>query len=111
MTNRQLAYIVKDQRPLVLPVDESVRRACGRMCERRSGSILVVDTRQRLVGIFTGRDAVRLLARVKEDAGSTLWHNPVTLTPQSRAVDALRAMAEGGFRHLPVTGDLKEVIW
>jgi CBS domain-containing protein len=110
MTNRQLAYIVKDQRPLVLPVDEAVRRACGRMWQRRSGSVLVVDTRQRLVGIFTGRDAVRLLARAKEDAGSTplaqaMTRNPVTVAPQSRAVDALRAMAEGGFRHVPVTED------
>ena len=109
MTNRQLAYIVKDQRPLVLPVDELVRRACGRMCERHSGSVLVVDTRQRLIGIFTGRDAVRLLARAK-DAGSipltqAMTRNPVTIAPKSRAVDALRAMAEGGFRHVPVTED------
>ena len=110
MTNRQLAFIVKDQRPLVLPVDELVCRACGRMCERHSGSVLVVDTRQRLIGIFTGRDAVRLLATAKEDAGSTplaqaMTRNPVTVAPKSRAVDALRAMAEGEIRHVPVTED------
>jgi CBS domain-containing protein len=28
--------------------------------------------------------------------------NPVTITPQRRAIDALRAMSDGGFRHLPV---------
>ena len=37
--------------------------------ERRAGSVLVIDEQQRLSGIFTGRDAVRMLAEGK-DAGS-----------------------------------------
>jgi CBS domain-containing protein len=69
MTNRELSYIVKDQKPLVLSGDENVRRACRRMWERRSGSVLVVDRRQHLSGIFTGRDAVRLLAKAKDAGG------------------------------------------
>jgi CBS domain-containing protein len=28
--------------------------------------------------------------------------NPVTISPESRAIDALRTMNELGFRHLPV---------
>ena len=57
-------------------------------------------------GIFTGRDAVRVLATA-EDAAATrlkeaMTSNPVTLTPGSSAIDALRAMDDGGFRHLPV---------
>ena len=109
MTNRQLAYIVKDQKPLVLARDETVRQACRSMWERRSGSVLVVDSQQRLSGIFTGRDAVRLLAKGKDAGGAELAKamtgNPVTITPKSRAIDALRAMSEGGFRHVPVTED------
>ena len=31
--------------------------------------------------------------------------NPVTITPENRAIDALRAMSDGGFRHLPVIED------
>jgi CBS domain-containing protein len=109
MTNRVLAYIVKDQKPLVLPTSETVRQACRCMRERGSGSVLILDSRQRLSGIFTGRDAVRLLAKGK-DAGGThlakaMTRNPVTITPGSRAIDALRAMSEGGFRHVPVTED------
>ncbi len=109
MTNRQLAYIVKDQKPLVLARDETVREACRRMWQRRSGSVLVVDSQQRLSGIFTGRDAVRLLAKGKDAGGADLakamTRNPVTITPRSRAIDALRAMSDGGFRHVPVTED------
>ena len=106
MTNRKIAYIVRDQTPLVLAAHGTVQQACQLMWERRAGSVLVVDGQQRLTGIFTGRDAVRLLAKTK-DAGATLLAqamtlNPVTISPDSRAIDALRAMSDGGFRHLPV---------
>jgi CBS domain-containing protein len=109
MTNRELAYIVRDQDPLVFSADDTVRAACRSMWERRSGSVLVVDDRKRLAGIFTGRDAVRILATAK-DAGSirlaqAMTREPVTVPPKSRAIDALRVMAEGGFRHVPVTAD------
>jgi CBS domain-containing protein len=83
------------------------------MWERRSGSVLVVDVRQRLIGIFTGRDAVRALAEGKNAEVVTLAQamtpNPVTLTPDSRAIDALRAMSDRGFRHVPIIEDGK--IW
>jgi len=76
------------------------------MCERRAGSVLVVDDQQRLSGIFTGRDAVRTLAEGKDVAVTTLAQamtpNPTTIAPESHAIDALRAMTDGGFRHLPV---------
>jgi CBS domain-containing protein len=108
MSNRELAYIIKDQKPLVLASDETARAACRCMWERWSGSVLVIDERQRLSGIFTGRDAVRLLARGED--GSTplakaMTRNPVTIGPKGRAIDALCAMSEGGFRHVPVTED------
>ena len=106
MTNRLLSYIVKDQRPLVLRDDETVGQACRSMWERRAGSALVIDGKQRLTGIFTGRDAVRVLAKAKDAAATPLakamTREPVTITPDSRAVDALRAMSDGGFRHVPV---------
>src|SRR5262249_21497753 len=109
MTNRELAYIVKDQDPLVLSGDHTVQRACRSMWERHSGSVLIVDDRKRLSGIFTGRDAVRLLATAHDAATTRLAHEmppePITVTPKSRAIDALRVMAEGGFRHVPVTVD------
>lgn len=106
MTNRTLAYIVKDQTPLVMRGTETVQAACHAMCQRRAGSVLVIDNGQRLTGIFTGRDGVRLLAQGKNAAEVTLdkvmTRDPVTVTPDDRAIDALRAMCNGGFRHVPV---------
>ena len=113
MTNRKLAYIVKDQKPLVLAAHETVQHACQCMRECRIGSVLVVDDQQRLSGIFTGRDAVRTLAEGKDAAVITLAQamtpDPITITPDSRAIDALRTMCHGGFRHLPVVEN--EMIW
>jgi CBS domain-containing protein len=68
MNQRKLAYIIKDQEPLVLGGHDTVQHACQRMRERRAGSVLVVDEQQRLTGIFTGRDAVRILAEGKDAA-------------------------------------------
>ena len=36
---------------------------------------------------------------------SVMTSSPVTLTPDQSAIDALRVMQDGGFRHLPVVKD------
>jgi CBS domain-containing protein len=109
MTNRKLAFIVKDQDPFTLPSDESVQHACRRMCERRVGAVLVTDDKGHLVGIFTGRDAVRTLGHGKNLAGTRLaavmTPNPDTIAPDRTAIDALRAMSDGGYRHLPIVAN------
>lgn len=109
MRNRQLAYIIKDQKPLIFAADEAVRSACRLMRERGAGSVLVVDKRECLCGIFTGRDAVRLLAKgtgVKTaHLAQAMTRSPAAIGPSSSAIDALRAMIEGGFRHVPVIED------
>ena len=107
MTNRELSYIVKDQKPLILRADETVQAACRAMRELGTGSVLVVDKNGGLCGIFTGRDAVRLLAKgLASDStilGKAMTGNPVAVGPTCLAIDALRAMIEGDFRHVPVT--------
>ena len=111
MTNRPLAYIVRDQKPIILAADETVGGACRLMRERGAGSVLVVDKMKRLSGIFTDRDAVRLLAKGEHFNSALLaqamTRNPTTIRPSQSAVDALRLMAEGGFRHVPVVDDGK----
>ncbi len=106
MTNRPLANIVKDQKPLLLYTLETVQKACRDMCERRVGSVLVIDDTKALRGIFTGRDAVRALSQGKNPAqlplALAMTPRPVTIAPDCRAIDALRLMCNGGFRHLPI---------
>ena len=110
MTNRLMGDIVKDQRPVTLPATATVREACQLMAERHVGAVLVVGDDRRLVGIFTGRDAVaRVLADAK-DAGRTtladvMTRDPETMPPGRTAIEALRLMNDGGFRHVPVVDD------
>jgi CBS domain-containing protein len=105
MLNRRLGYIIKDQNPLVMGADETVEAAAKAMRERHVGSTLIVDAHQHLIGIFTGRDAVKLLARGHSGTAAlshAMTANPLTVTPDQKAIDALRIMSDGGFRHVPV---------
>jgi CBS domain-containing protein len=106
MTNRQMAEIVRDQKPLMLPPDTTVQVACKHMHDRRVGAVLVVNAKGQLMGIFTGRDAVRCLAKGTSPLETQLRHvmtpKPHTMPPHCTAIEALRLMMDGGFRHIPV---------
>lgn len=108
MANRPLIYLLRQKRPLILAADTPVRQACRAMVEKSTGSVLVVDGAKHLQAIFTGRDAVRLLASGKDPGSQTIGkagtREPVTIGPEARAMDALKLMTEGGFRHVPVIG-------
>ncbi len=106
MPQRTMGDIIRNQKPLVLPPDTTVAEACAAMYARRVGAVLVADAEHRLLGIFTGRDAVRLLAEGL-DAKNTrvdavMTRDPTTLAPKARAMDALLLLNDCGFRHLPI---------
>ena len=66
-----------------------------------------------LKGIFTGRDAVRLISTGNNPAATLLedamTRDPDTVAPDQQAVEALHMMCDGGYRHLPVIEDGKVV--
>ena len=109
MQDRTATEIIRDQNPLTLPPDATVTQACAAMQDRRVGAVLVVTDRDRLLGIFTGRDAVRCLARGLDGTSTPLaeamTRNPITLLPGQGAMEALRLLQDAGFRHLPVCQD------
>jgi CBS domain-containing protein len=104
---RQLADIILRQDPATMPASATVGAACQQMRDRRNGSVLVTGEGGGLVGIFTGRDAVcRVLAEGRNPATTTLDEvmtpDPDTMLPETSAIEALRLMWDGGFRHVPV---------
>ncbi len=113
MTNRDIAFIVKDQNPLMMRSDDTVQRACQAMCERKVGAVLVTDAKEHLEGIFTGRDAAHAMAQGGDapavKLADAMTPKPDTIAPDKRAIDALRAMSDGGYRHLPVVDGGKVV--
>ena len=114
MLNRPVATLIRNQVVLALPPEATVRGACQRMRERYVGSVLVTDERDHLVGIFTERDAVcRVLAEGRDADRTTLAKVMTTevasVSPQATALDALRLMQDGGFRHVPVVAGRRVV--
>jgi CBS domain-containing protein len=84
------------------------------MREYRVGAVLVTDSDHRVLGIFTARDAVhRVLAEGKSGARTKLaevmTRDPVTMPPGDTAIEALRLMEDGRYRHVPIVDDGKVV--
>jgi len=104
---RDLSAIIRDQDPVTLPPTASVREACRLMNERRVGAVLVTEADGRLVGIFTGRDAVGKVLAAGLDASTLVLSDVMTCDPDClgigrSAVEALHRMRDGGYRHLPI---------
>lgn len=104
---RKLSDVILEQRPLIMNETASVMAACERMRDSQAGSVLVTGDNGTLVGIFTGRDAVcRVLAQGRDAATTRLadvmTSKPATMSPDQTAIDAMRLMWDGGFRHVPL---------
>ena len=111
---RKMADMVRNQDPVTLSPEATVKDACERMRDGRIGAVLIIEADRRLVGIFTGRDAVhRVLADGKNAARTTpaevMTRDPDTMPPGNTAIEALRLMEDGRFRHLPIVDDGKVV--
>jgi CBS domain-containing protein len=84
------------------------------MRDRRVGAVLVTEADRRLLGIFTGRDAVhRVLAEGKSAARTKLagvmTRDVDTVPPGKTAIEALRLMDDGRYRHVPIADGGKVV--
>jgi CBS domain-containing protein len=112
MANRKLGEIILRQNPVTLPVTATVQEACRQMRDNRIGAILVTENGGQLAGLFTGRDAVtRVVAEALDPAttmlGAVMTVHPDTLNPRAHAIDALRMMQDGGYRHMPILDGTK----
>ena len=92
-------------RVVTVSPDDSVQVAIGRMLEENVGSVAVCEG-ERLAGIFTERDVLRLAGEGPDFAevrvGDVMTTQLVTLAPDDDILDAARLMGERKIRHLPV---------
>ena len=92
-------------RVVTVAPDDTVQVAIGRMLEENVGSVAVCDG-ERLVGIFTERDVLRLAGEGPDFAairvGDVMTRQLVTLAPDDDILGAARLMGERKIRHLPV---------
>lgn len=106
MMRRVVPDVVSNQDLLTLPKTATVEQAAKHMAKRRVRSVLVVDEDQ-LVGVFTGTDLIERVIAVGKGPKATVLAevmsaSPETIAPDRPAIEALRIMQAGGFRHLPV---------
>lgn len=90
--------------PLTVPVGTPVREAIARMHATETDCVLVVQG-ERLVGIFTDRDAVLKTAGRSLDGTTVdqlMTKDPVVLRHDDPIAVAIHKMAVGGFRHIPM---------
>jgi CBS domain-containing protein len=91
----------------------TVREAAGMMASHNVGAVLVVED-EKLVGIFTERDAVFRVVAPGRDVKTTpiaevMTKSPQTVGPERSFGFALLMMQENSFRHVPVVVDGKPV--
>lgn len=104
--NREMTEIIRNRTPFCLRPSATVRVACEAMHERKIGAIMVTDETGALVGIFTARDLVRCVSDGMDvtmtELEDVMSRDPATMPPGAGAIEALRLMHDGGFRHVPV---------
>jgi CBS domain-containing protein len=90
--------------PQLVPTGTNVEAALELMHAQGLDCVLVMDG-DRLVGIFTDRDAVLKLAgrdRRATEIDDVMTRDPVVLRHDDPIAVAINKMAVGGFRHVPI---------
>lgn len=98
---------VKLSKALTIPDGTTVTDACRRMAARRVDAVLLTDSSALLSGILTDKDvATRVVAEGlspdETHVSKVMTRNPIFVTSDTLAIDALQKMIQGKFRHLPV---------
>jgi len=86
--------------------DVSVAECVRQMNSKKIGALLVMED-ERLLGIFTERDALRRVLGAGRDPNATevsevMTEDPYHIGPATRVDDAMSIITERRFRHLPV---------
>jgi CBS domain-containing protein len=113
MSTRPIREIIGRKRLIAAGENITVTDAARLMKEARVGAILVLR-KDRLVGIFTERDALNRVLAVGRDPLHTKLSQVMTAKPDSMGPDkpfghALIAMYEHGYRHMPIVENGKPV--
>jgi CBS domain-containing protein len=91
---------------------DSLAEASRRMHEQQTGSLLVMDG-DRLLGIITERDVLKVVARGLDPKTTpikdVMTTDVITISPETRLKEAAKIMATKWIRHLPVIEGTKVV--
>jgi CBS domain-containing protein len=83
----------------------TIKDAIRTLYEKHVGSIVITDDNQKCVGIFTERDAIRIIANegpLDITIDQVMTKNVATIGEEASLEEARRLVISHGIRHLPV---------
>ena len=94
-------------KPVTFSGKDKVSQAIAVMADKNYGSVVIVDSKDKVVGIVTERDIVKKLVNNNMSPKTTKLEDIMTLNPRvanenDDVVDWLRIMSNDRFRRLPV---------
>ena len=93
--------------PLCVAIGTAVRDVFRQLKEQRRGAVMVCREGV-LVGLFTERDALRMMAAGDDldvPVESVMTCDPVTISYLDSVQQAIARMSNGGFRRLPIVDE------
>lgn len=99
---------VYPEAPVAVESDTPIADAVRLMQAEKAAAILVCDN-DRLVGVFTERDVLKLLADqadLDRPITEVMSSDLATVTDDATLGEAIARMAEGGYRHLPIVSSI-----
>ncbi len=106
MLRRIIPDVIRGQRVLCLGGQSTARQAAKLMRKNNVGAVLIVED-EALKGILTVNDMTyRVIAEGRDPdktlLGEIMTPDPDTVGSDTTAIEALRLMQDGDYRHLPV---------
>lgn len=103
MISLQVSDLMKQ--PLLVPTSTTIQQVAQQMNQHRSRTALIVNAEQRLLGIVTDADFRSIVANgldIHQPVTEIMTADPLTLSSNSQASEALLLMARRNIRHVPV---------
>jgi CBS domain-containing protein len=91
----------------------TVKDAVRTMREKHVGSIVITDNNEKCIGIFTERDAIRIIASdvpLDTPIEQVMTTNVATIGEEASLEEARRLIISRGIRHLPVVDSKGELV-
>jgi CBS domain-containing protein len=91
----------------------TIKEAIRTLHEKHVGSVIITDDAQKCVGIFTERDAIRIVAGdipLDTTIDRVMTKNVATIGEEASLDEARRIIISHGIRHLPVVNSKEELV-
>ena len=90
----------------------TVKQTIKTLYEKHIGSVIVIDENNKCKGIFTERDAIRLVAEnvnLDQSLGNVMTKNVITIQGDTSINEVRKIISEHKVRHLPVVNQKGEL--